>query len=67
MKGRAAQRGKPLEWFCKSASVSRNEFGENDPRCFCYGLMDAMTDDYFEECIKCGAFVDNATPQIEKM
>lgn len=65
MKGRAAQRGKPLDPFCKSAHISRYEYGAEDKRCFCYGLISMETDDYFEECIKCGAFVDNVTPPIE--
>ena len=62
MKGRAKQRGKPLEWFCKSATISKNEYGENDDRCFCHGLIDLQTDCVLDECYKCGAYAINAEP-----
>lgn len=65
MKGRAQQRGKPLEWFCKSATVSKYEYGENDTRSYCYGMIDMENDEYLDECRECGAFVDNVTLPIE--
>lgn len=66
MKGRALQRGKPLKSFCGKAVISKNEYGETDNRCFCLGLIDCQTDFYLEECIKCGAFADNAEPSEVK-
>lgn len=65
MIGREKQRGKPLEWFCKFATVFKYEFGENDKRCFCHGLIDIENDEVFEECIKCGAYAINAKPPKE--
>ena len=37
-----------------------NEYGPQDNRLFCYGLVDCSTESYLEKCINCEAFVDNA-------
>ena len=65
--GRDKVRGKLLEHNCYDAKVSRYEYGPDDPRCFCYGLQDAMTDEYLPQCKSCKAFVSNATPPEEEM
>lgn len=59
---RAKLRGEPLEEFCKKARRATNEYGLDDKRIFCYGLLDLATDDYLDECKICGAFVYNAEP-----
>ena len=59
---RAEMRGKKLDDDCVKAKICSNEFGLNDNRCFCYGLIDCSTESYLEKCIDCGAFVDNAKP-----
>ena len=46
---------------CLRAKRSRHECGPDDPRVFCYGLMD-WPDNVNAECLQCGAYVDNATP-----
>lgn len=66
MIGRGKQRGKPLEWFCKSATVLKYEFGENDKRCVCLGLINMDNGEILEECIKCGAYAINAKPPKKK-
>lgn len=38
MKGRAAQRGKPLEGFCKYATISKNEYGKTITDVFVWDL-----------------------------
>ena len=59
---RAVLRGKPLDSDCKSANTTTGEFGNDDKRIFCYGLIDAMNDEYLTKCKECGAFVYNAKP-----
>lgn len=59
---RAILRGKPLDRDCISANTTTGEFGNDDRRVFCYGLIDTMTDEYLMKCKKCGAFVYNAKP-----
>ena len=59
---RARLRGKPLDEDCKSTNRTTGEFGNDDRRVFCYGLIDAMTDEYLTKCKECGAFVYNAKP-----
>ena len=59
---RAILRGKKLDYDCKKANIIINEYGPQDNRLFCYGLVDCSTDDYLKKCIECGAFVDNAKP-----
>ena len=55
-------RGKPLDRDCISANTTTGEFGSDDKRVFCYGWIDAMTDEYLTKCKECGAFVYNAKP-----
>lgn len=62
---RAKLRGKPLDDDCKLARQSSHEYGDEDNRVFCYGIMDCMTDEYLTKCKECGAFVHNATPLKE--
>ena len=59
--GRDKIRGKHMDGDCYSAKTTRHEFGENDNRVFCYGLMDSA-DNILPKCLKCKAYVDNATP-----
>lgn len=59
---RAKLRGKKLDEDCKVACTSTNEYGPDDDRVFCYGLVDCSTDEFFEKCKNCKAFVYNATP-----
>ena len=59
---RAEMRGKKLDDDCKNAKISKNEYGIDDNRCFCYGIRDYSTEEYLEKCYKCGAFVNNAKP-----
>ena len=37
---RAEMRGRQLDDDCKNAKISKNEYGIDDNRCFCYGLRD---------------------------
>ena len=62
LRGRAAQRGKPLDEDCKRAYRSKYEYGSHDDRIFCYGLIDLRYDEPADKCRECGAFVDNAKP-----
>lgn len=62
LRGRAEQRGKQLDEDCKKAKISIHEYGMSDKRKFCYGLMDMMTEEAFEKCVKCGAYVNNSKP-----
>lgn len=59
---RATLRGKPLDDDCKIAKISKHEYGLNDDRCYCYGLVDCSTDDTLEKCRTCGAYCMNAKP-----
>ena len=59
---RAQLRGEPLDPLCKKAYTTTGEYGPNDKRVFCFGIMDAMTDEPEEKCVVCGAFVRNETP-----
>ncbi|MDQ0204097.1 hypothetical protein [Pectinatus haikarae] len=59
---RAVMRGKSLDADCKRAKISRYEYGPNDNRCFCYGLIDLRTDCLIDKCIQCSAYACNATP-----
>lgn len=59
---RATLRGKPLDDDCKKAKISKHEYGMNDNRCFCYGLIDMSTEELLPKCIKCGAYCLNAKP-----
>lgn len=59
-KSRAQLRGKPLDKDCYKARVSTHEYGANDNRKFCYGLIDLRTDELCKECQSCKANVMNA-------
>lgn len=59
---RADLRGKPLDKECYRAYTTTQEYGPDDDRTLCYGMMDDMTDDYLHECLVCGALVWNAKP-----
>lgn len=59
---RAKLRGAPLDENCKKAKISKNEYGPEDNRYFCYGLIDCKNDEYLDKCRECKAFVDNAKP-----
>ncbi|MEG1562187.1 MAG: hypothetical protein RR365_00840 [Bacteroides sp.] len=65
MKGRSAMRGKPLDSDCKKAHTSTHEYGLDDTRVFCYGLIDLMNDEALPKCRECGAFAFNAKPMEE--
>ena len=62
--GRDKVRGKPLDHDCYKAHTSR-EYGPDDPRVFCYGLEDMMTDELLKKCKLCKAHVSNAEPLKE--
>ena len=59
-------RGKPLDRDCHKANRTTHEYGQNDNRIFCYGLVDLRTDDYLDKCKTCKALVINAEPLKEK-
>lgn len=59
---RAKLRGRPLDSDCKKANRSTGEYGNDDRRVFCYGIIDMMNDEYLTKCKQCGAFVFNAKP-----
>jgi len=54
MINRAQLRGKPLDKDCKRAHTwpVGNKNG-------CFGIIDLMTDELFEECAQCGALIGN--------
>lgn len=63
--GRDKVRGKPLDHDCYKANISRYEYGPDDPRVYCYGLEDMMTDELIDRCKRCKAHVSNAKPMEE--
>lgn len=63
---RAQLRGKPLEWFCKSAVTTTHEYSVTDERVFCTGMINLMDDEPLDECIQCGAFIRNMKPPKEE-
>lgn len=63
---RASIRGKHLDDDCKKAKISRHEYGMDDNRCFCYGLIDMSTEALLPKCIECGAYCLNAKPLSNK-
>lgn len=65
LRGRALQRGKNLDEDCYIATVSNNEYGPDDKRNFCLGLIDMMTEEMLEKCTECGAYALNAKPMKE--
>lgn len=63
MISRAELRGKRLENECYGANTTRHEYGIEDNRIFCYGLyMEQSETEICDKCLKCKAFVGNATP-----
>ena len=57
---RAMLRNKPLEKDCYKANTSSHEYGSDDNRIFCLGLMDLMTEELCDMCKTCKAHVNNA-------
>ena len=55
----------PLHPFCIKAHTTRHEYGLDDNRVYCYGVIDKMTDEYLIACKRCKAFVNNSTPLEE--
>lgn len=66
MISRAKLRGKKLDEDCKGACTSTNEYGPDDDRVFCYGLVDCSTDELIEKCRNCKALAYNAAPPQEE-
>ena len=66
MISRAKLRGKELDNDCKTAHITSHEYGLDDDRVFCYGLVDYSTDELIEKCKNCKALVYNAAPPEEK-
>lgn len=65
LKSRALQRGKPLDGDCKRANISNYEYGPDDHRNFCLGIMDMSTEEIIDKCRECGAYALNAKPMKE--
>ena len=57
---RAILRGKPVDEDCNKAKRTTHEWGQNDNRIFCYGLIDIRHDEVMSKCTECGAYVCNA-------
>lgn len=66
MISRAKLRGKKLDADCKRACTSSHEYGLDDDRVFCYGLVDCSTDELIEKCKNCKALAYNAAPQEKR-
>lgn len=66
MISRAKLIGKKLDEDCKRACTSTNEYGSDDDRVFCYGLISYSTDELIEKCKNCKALVWNAAPPEKK-
>ena len=64
---RAQLRGEQLKQNCYIAKTVRHEFGRNDNRVFCYGVVDPMTDDLIAQCRDCKALIDYAEPLEEEV
>ena len=64
--GRDKIRGKRLDHDCYAANITRNEYGPEDHRVFCFGLYDPMYDEPIKKCKLCAAFIDNAEPPKEE-
>lgn len=59
---RAVLRGRPLDKDCYIARTCLHQYGFNDNRCYCLGLINKRNDEFLEKCLECKAFVNNATP-----
>lgn len=66
LRGRAAQRGRPLDEDCYKANRTTHEYGSEDTRFFCYGVNNGFPDEIADKCLVCGAFVYNAKPLQNK-
>ncbi len=66
MISRKKLRGKKLDEDCKRCYTSSHEYGSDDDRVFCYGLVDYSTDELIEKCKNCKALVWNAAPPEER-
>lgn len=63
---RATMRGKPLDDDCrKIARSDSGQYGPNDRRCFCTGIIDMMNDEYLPKCRSCRALNIGAWPLDE--
>lgn len=60
---RSVLRGYHLLPMCRLAKISKHEYGPDDERCFCYGLLDGRTELPLYECIHCGAYYFNSMPE----
>ena len=65
MISRAKLRGKKLDKDCKIAHTTSHEYGLEDDRVFCYGLVDLSNDELLEKCKICKAYVDNSEPYTQ--
>jgi len=65
LRGRAKERGKPLDDDCYKAHISGHEYGPDDHRKFCYGLINLMYDEPLDKYKECGAYAYNAKPPKE--
>lgn len=54
--GEVKRRGKPTIEFYK----------DEKPQYYCYGYIDATTDELIEDCKRCRDFVDRAQEDLEK-
>lgn len=63
---RANLRCKQLDRDCYGCRTTTGEYGKDDNRVFCYGLVDRKTDEHLCKCKECGAFVENAKPLKEQ-
>lgn len=62
MISREKLRGKKLDKDCKKAYTTSHEYGLDDDRVFCLGLIDLSNDELLEKCEICKAYVDNSEP-----
>ena len=49
-------RNAPLLPFCGNAHTTRHEYGPDDNRVYCYGVIDMATDEYLVACKKMPGF-----------
>ena len=50
-------RGKKLDKDCYDANTTKHQFGPDDNRIFCYGLVEASTEELIDKCKECSANV----------
>lgn len=63
---RADLRGKPLDKDCKKAYRATHEYGAEDNRVYCYGLIDKRYDELLGKCEECDAHISKVTPLRRK-